>query len=271
MGQIHWGIVCVVFLSCIFSGNKGVNGTEQDVSDIISKVWWKYRDAEDEKERVKITLRYRDGKEVVKELYRWTQFSVDGKDKTTIKFTMPVADKGPGLLTLRDPVKCDVHWLKKPSLRNIRRLPTVDESKYFAGTDFTIEDFRQSLGERQIDFLYQLVEGNKDFWVIGAFPKKGIATGYTKRTFWIDKQFVLRKVEYYYGNDDLLKVQRNMDIHMSAEGRWRSNRIEIENIHLGRTTTIEITDRQIDSRLSADIFTKGFLLINRPGGIYQNW
>jgi len=78
-------------------------------------------------------------------------------------------------------------------------------------------------------------------------------------------------VEYYDRNDGLLKVQRNMDIHMSAEGRWRADRIEIDNIHLGRTTTIEIVERQIDSRLTADIFTKGFLLINRPAGIYQNW
>jgi hypothetical protein len=270
MGKIHWAIVCLVFLSCIFLGNKGVKGVELDVSEIISKVWWKYRNAEDEKERVKITLKYRDGREIVKELFKWPQFSADGKDKLAIKFTLPVADKGLGLLTFRDPVKRDVHWLKKPSLRNIRRLPIRDESEYFGGIDLTIEDLTQSVGERQIDFLYQLVESNKDFWVIEALPKEGIATGYAKRIFWIDKQSVLRKVEYYERNEGLLKVQRNMDIHISAEGRWRANRIEIENIHLGRTTTIEIEDRQIDSRLSADIFTKGFLLINRPAGIYQN-
>ena len=117
MGKIYWTIVCVVFLSCIFLGNKGVKGEELDVREILSKVWWKYRNAEDEKERVKITLRYRDGREIVKELFKWTQFSTDGKDKLAIKFTLPVGDKGLGLLTFRDPVKRDVHWLKKPSLR----------------------------------------------------------------------------------------------------------------------------------------------------------
>ena len=61
-----------------------------------------------------------------------------------------------------------------------------------------------------------------------------------------------------------------MDIHMSAEGIWRANRIEVDNLHLGRTTTIGIVKRQIDSRLLADIFTKGFMLINRPAEVYQN-
>ena len=60
-------------------------------------------------------------------------------------------------------MKRDVHWLKKPSLRNIRRLPIGDESKYFGGIDLTVEDLRQSLGEIQTDFLYQGVESNEEF------------------------------------------------------------------------------------------------------------
>jgi len=115
-----------------------------------------------------------------------------------IKFTLPGTDKGLSLLIWRDSVKRDVHWLKKPSLRNIRRVPIGEESNYFGGIDVTFEDLRQSVGERQTDFIYKLVESGANFWVIEAFPKKGVATGYAKRIFWIDKQFVLKKVEYYF-------------------------------------------------------------------------
>ena len=269
--KICWGILSVLFLFCIFLDPKGIHGSDLDANDIMSKVWQRYRDAEDEKERMKITLIYQGGKQVEKELFKWTQFSSDGRDKSVIKFTRPVADKGLGVLILREPEKRDIYWLKKPSLRNIRRLPMGDEDEYFGGIDLTFEDLRQSLGERQKDFLYRLTQSNEDVWVIEALPKKGIVTGYTKRMFWVDRQFVLRKVTYYDGEGSLLKAQRNLDIHISDEGRWRANRIEVENLRLGRTTVIKIVERKINSRVSARIFTRGFLLINRPADFYQNW
>lgn len=149
--------------------------------------------------------------------------------------------------------------LKLPSLKKVRRISINDQTKYFAGTDFTYEDTRQLIGEQTKNYDYQLLEQSSEFWKIAAIPKSNVKTGYSKRVLWIDNKFATTKIEYYIENNQLLKTQINRQIDFEENGLWRVNQVEIDNPFVGRRTFMKIINRKINSGLSQNIFTKKFL------------
>ncbi|MEA2113414.1 MAG: outer membrane lipoprotein-sorting protein [Patescibacteria group bacterium] len=249
---------CLVILLLVLA-TANFSYAETTAEEIIAKTWRLYRQVDNEKETVSVIVRG-GGRIKEKVLTRWTKFNPNGEDKIIIKFSKPAIDKGLGLLIWRNPLG-DKQWLKLPSMRRARKISVNNQAKYFAGTDVTYEDSRQLIGERTDDFNYREWGNEKDeYRIIEAVPKKGVSSGYSKRVFWIERQtFAVTRIEYY-NRKGLLKIQHNQEIEIAGNGKWRVNRVAIENMAVGRFTTIKITERQVNTDLPPTIFTKRFLL-----------
>lgn len=255
-------LVSYIFIYSLFFGHNFVLADvplKLTAEQIIVKSYQLYRQTEYEKEEIEVLIQYYDGRQNEKGLTRWTKFDSSGEDKVAIKFSRPARDRGLGLLTWRYPDKGDKQWVKLPSLERVRGISASDQSKYFADTDITYEDARQLINEKTKDFNYILLRCEDEVWVIEALPKPGTETGYCKRFFWIDKRFVINKIEYFNKTGSLLKIQTNNRIHFIDSGIWRADCVTIDNRLLKRRTIMEVKERQIGINFASNIFCEQFL------------
>ena len=246
-------------LMCVLVLPYNIAGAEELTAEqVVKKSWEQYR-AKYEKELVKITISYQDGRKEEKKLVRWTSFDPNQEDSVTIKFQEPALDRGLGLLTQRHSQAKDEQWLKLPSMKSARKISAGEQDKYFAGTDFTNEDIRQLIGERTKDFDYRLINKDNAGWTIEATPKPGVETGYSKRILKINPQMVMTTLEYYGKNGELLKTQTNSRIVILGNNIWRPNLIEVNNLLLKRRTVVDIGSRDLNTEIPQNVFTKDFL------------
>lgn len=254
MKKVTLFVVFVFFLAAGYCG-----AAEPTAQEIVAKSWNLFRQAKDEKELIRVAIAYRDGRTEEKALTRWTRYDRSGEDKVTIRFSKPALDDGLMLLVWRHPGKNDDVWLKLPSFSQERRVSVSDQGKYFAETDLTYEDTRQLIGERISDFEYRIVGRNAGGWTVEARPGPDVDTMYGKRVFTIDTRYVFTKIEYYAKNGSLIKTQANVEIKVDQNGRWRVDRVELDNHQLKRKTTMKIIDRKIDQGISPEVFSRKFL------------
>jgi hypothetical protein len=250
-----------IYLSAILSFFSAGLGMSEDISaeQIVARSWDLYRQADSEKERILITVEYRDGRKYEKDLIRWTQYAFSGEDKIAAKFLRPPIDQGLGLLIWRHADREDDVWLKLPSMNQERRVSMSDQTKYFAETDFTYEDTRQLAGERIRNFSYRLLEQRAGVYVIEAVPKAGVETAYGRRIFEIRSDGAVTKAEYFGKNGMLIKRQANTEVNVQPDGLWRTSQILMENLLLGRKSLMKITERKINTELPAETFSRKFL------------
>ena len=248
-----------ILLLVLMADSSSYAYADVTAEEIIVESWRLYRQANNEKETIDITINNNGGAKE-KTLTRWTKFSPDGEDKIISKFSKPAVETGLGRLIWRNSLG-DKQWLKLPSMRRTRKVSVNNQAKYFAGTDITYEDARQLVSERTNDFNYYRQGEENECWIIKAVPKKGVNSGYSKRIFWINQTtFAVNRIEYYNTKKDLLKIQYNQKIQITKNGRWRVNQVKIKNTILSRCTTIKIIKRQVNVDLPLNIFSKRFLL-----------
>ncbi|OPY17302.1 MAG: hypothetical protein A4E69_00034 [Syntrophus sp. PtaB.Bin138] len=232
---------------------------EMTAGEIVAKSWDLFRLAKDERELVRVSVAYHDGRREEKELTRWTLYEPSGEDKVAIRFSKPALDDGLMLLVWRHPGKSDDVWLKLPSFAQERRVSTSDQGKYFAETDLTYEDTRQLIGERIGDFEYRMTGRSGSGWTIEATAKPGVDTAYGKRVFAIDPRYVFTKIEYYAKGGTPIKTQTNTRVTVDRRGRWRVDQVELDNHLLKRKTTMKIVERKVDQNISPEVFSRKFL------------
>jgi hypothetical protein len=251
--------IAIVFLVLASAIIPLVDCQAMTAEEIVAKSWKLFRQADTERELVALAIEYRDGRKEEKQLERWTKYSSTGEDRVTIRFSKPAIDNGLSLLIWRHADGSDDVWLKLPSLNQERRISMRDQAKYFAETDFTYEDSRQLIGERIKDFNYRLVSEKDGVYIIEATPKANTESGYGKRIFHINTQWVFFRIEYYEKNGILIKVQNNGPFEIGQNGRWRPRHLEMDNVLLKRKTVMDIRERNIDQNLSSEVFSRKFL------------
>ncbi len=251
-------LIAVLSILAIFGIYGKAWPAENPAEKLIAKSWELYRQTGNEKEQVAIAMDYYDGRKEEKALTRWTLYDKSSKDKTTTVFSKPAADNGLGMLIWRNQ-SGDEQWLKLPSLTNVRKISVSDQGKYFGGTDITFEDARQLIGERVKDFNYRLSKDRGEIKTIEALPKPGIETAYGKRMIDINSKLSIVKIDFFDKNGQLIKTLTNENITVNKNGLWRADKMIIDNKLLKRKTLMTITDRQLNGKLPANVFTKDFL------------
>lgn len=216
----------------------------QDPSAIVQEVWSRYRQGGGvEQESVRLRIEREGQATEQKLLNRWTRFEPQG-EKVLVRFAEPSADRGLGLLIVREAGSGSQMWLRMPSWPQGRRIASDRESRYFGGTDLSFEDNRQLLGETLADWRYTLVRSSPDGWVIDAQPREPGLSAYGRRRLSITPAYAISEISYYDPSGELIKIQRHEALSVEPSGRWRANRINVENRREGRRSLFEVEQRR---------------------------
>lgn len=234
--------------------------------EIIKESWDRYRLLDDEKEEMELIITHKKGRKRHCSLVRYTKFNLTQDDKVLLFFQSPASDRGIGVLTWRKAGGNSEQWLYFPATQRTRRIASSKQGQYFGGTgyqsDFTFEDIRQLIGEKTKDFDYKFSnEVDDGQYIIIAMPKSKTKTVYGYRKFWIRKaDYVILRIDYFDKKDCfLIKTQTNSEFEFYENGLWRANKVRMENFLKKRETILTFTNREINSDLKDDFFTKRFL------------
>ena len=232
--------------------------THIDAEKVIRDSYQLYRNSTQlEWEKIKMKIKYSESNVKEKELERWIKYGPNKKDKIFIEFHKPEYDRGLKLLVHRKTRKSDLIWLKLPSLRRERRISGQDESNYFAETDLTYRDTVQLVGEDVSNYNYKLLDRKSSYaWCIKATPTEEITPVYGQRIFFVDDDLIIRKIEYYDHSNDLIKVQKNKNVIVQDNGKWRIDLLEIVNHRHDRKTITEVLDRKSGNFSQPPSFSK---------------
>ncbi|MFW5888289.1 MAG: outer membrane lipoprotein-sorting protein [Patescibacteria group bacterium] len=248
-------IVFLVLMVLVFAlMGRAQEKDKMSAKEIVETSYHLYRQGvKTEKEKMDLDIMHGESQTEKKQLVKWTQYEEKRKDKVFIEFTSPNIDKGLKLLVHRQENE-DMIWMKLPSLSRDRRISGQDEGNYFAETDLTYRDTAQLAGEATEEYNYHFVEtddplsdGPNVKWTIKAEPKEDTDAIYGHRIFFVTKDFVIAGIKYFDSNGDIIKVQVNKKIVQDKNGRWRTDKIIIENRYYNRTTEIEVTKRDYNN------------------------
>lgn len=217
---------------------------------------------DDSEVELKMILRNAAGAETTRTLAIKTleKENEDVGDKSLIAFDTPADIKGTALLSYAKILDPDDQWLYLPALKRVKRISSVNKSGPFVGSEFAFEDFT-SLELNKYDYKYlreEEFEGMKCD-VVERYPKYE-HSGYTKQISWVDqKDYQIRKVEFYDRRGDLLKTLLLTDYKQYKGKFWRSLKLNMVNHQTGKSTDMVYSDYKFKTGLKDNDFVKGVL------------
>ncbi len=188
-----------------------------------------------------------------------------GKDVSLHKFLSPPIVSGSGFLMIDENGKSNDIWMYTPATRRLRRISGQEKSNWYMGTEFTYEDFE----DYQLDsYAFRVLreaecEAKRQCWVVEARPAtdhEREASGYSKKTYWIEKESLFPvQVEYHAkGSDEVVKRLQVSGLHPIKQ-YWRPKVLEMSNLKNGRKTRITVVRRELDTGLGDYYVSKRFL------------
>ncbi len=214
----------------------------------------------DQLSEMQMILRNAAGKETTREV-RVKTLEVDGDgDKSLSIFDKPRDVKGTAFLSYTHSTKPDDQWLFLPALKRVKRIASRNKSGPFMGSEFAFEDIT-SFEVDKYTYKYlrdEEIDGRATF-VIEQFPTYE-ASGYTRRTVWVDQEiYQPLKVEFYDRKDSLLKTLTFHDYQQYLDRYWRADRQEMINHQNKKSTTLKFSNYQFQTGLSDRDFDQNSL------------
>lgn len=179
----------------------------------------------------------------------------DGAERTLFKFTSPPVVQGTGLLIVDTGKPVNDIWMYLPATRRIRRIAGAEKSNWFMGTEFTHEDFedyKTSAYAFQLDKEDEACGELQKCFVVSAIASDAAekdASGYGKKTYWIEKQSMYPvRVDYF---DKFGVPAKRLDVRKLAKWGtyWRPQVYEIRNLVNKRITRLTAVFREVDAEL----------------------
>lgn len=185
---------------------------------------------------------------------RETEMYQKGTDYRLIRFLTPADQRGIGFLSLPD----NVNYLYLPAFDRIRRIASHVENENFAGTDFSYDD----LSSFRFSEKYEpaLSDQDGEFYILELTPKSGISTDYSKLMMWVrlDNNYPTR-IEYYNCSGELWKVLEQNGLRQ-VSGYWVAIERVMSDVLSGHSTSINMTDVEVDTGIGANIFSQRYLM-----------
>jgi hypothetical protein len=215
----------------------------------------------DSEVELKMVLRNAAGQESTRSLRITTLEKPDESvgDKSLVLFDTPRDIEGTALLSHAKILDPDDQWLYLPALKRVKRISSSNKSGPFVGSEFAFEDFT-AIELNKFDYRYVGDElcGDLVCDVIERTPRYE-NSGYTKQVSWVDqKDFQLRKVEFYDRRGDLLKVLELGD-YRNYDGIWRAHLLSMTNVQTKKQTDLVYGDFSFGVGVSENDFVKGRL------------
>lgn len=195
----------------------------------------------DSRVEMKMVLRNAAGQESTRTLVLNTLEIPDEQvgDKTLIVFDSPADIDGTALLSHAKTLKADDQWLYLPALKRIKRISSVNKSGPFVGSEFAFEDFTAlELNKYSYKYLREEACGDLTCDVVERTPRYE-HSGYTKQVAWVDQRdFQVRKVDFYDRRGDLLKTLEQKDYHKYGDKFWRAYLLAMTNHQTKKSTDL---------------------------------
>ena len=192
---------------------------------------------------LRMTLRAKNGQEVVRELRLKTMESQGDGDKSLTLFDQPKDVEGTTLLTYAHKTVDDDIWLFLPALKRIKRIAGNNKSGPFMGSEFSFEDF----GVQEVEkFTYKFLREDKldgqSCYVIERIPVEK-TSGYGRTEAWIDQaEYRVQKIDYWNRGGAFIKTLLAKDFKQHLGKYWYPDRYEMVNHDTGRSTVLEFKD-----------------------------
>ena len=181
-------------------------------------------------------------------------------DKSIIFFSSPADISGTALLSHAKILNADDQWLYLPALKRIKRISSVNKSGPFVGSEFAFEDFT-SLELNKFTYKYLSTEKCDELVcdVVERQPRYE-HSGYTKQISWVDnKDYQVRKVEFYDRRGDLLKTLELSEYRKYQGKYWRPHKLFMTNHQTKKQTELIYSNYEFATGLSSNAFNKAVL------------
>lgn len=185
---------------------------------------------------------------------RETEMYQKGADYRLIRFLTPADQRGIGFLSLPD----DVNYLYLPAFDRIRRIASHVENENFAGTDFSYDDLSSFCFSEKYEPALSDQDG--DFYILELTPKSGTTTDYSKLMMWVRQDnYYPTRIEYYSRSGELWKVLEQTGLRQIS-GYWVAIDREMTDMLSGHSTSIHMTDVEVDTGLDVNMFSQRYLM-----------
>ncbi|TVZ40480.1 outer membrane lipoprotein-sorting protein [Alteromonadaceae bacterium 2753L.S.0a.02] len=181
-------------------------------------------------------------------------------DKSLVVFDTPRDIEGTALLSHAKILTPDDQWLYLPALKRVKRISSSNKSGPFVGSEFAFEDFT-AIELNKFNYKYLRTEpcGDLQCDVVERYPRYE-NSGYTRQVSWVDqKDFQIRKVEFYDRRGDLLKVLNLGDYRQYDNGIWRAHKLAMKNVQTNKQTELLYQTYKFKLGLNERDFVKGRL------------
>lgn len=210
---------------------------------------------------IKMVLTNRHGQSSTRMIRFRTMESIEGGkhadgDKTLIVFDSPLDVKGTAFLTYAHKSRDDDQWLYLPTLKRVKRISARNKSGSFVGSEFAYEDISSEEVEKYTyQWLRDEVYDGRECYVVERVPVDKKDTGYSRHVVWYDqKEFYIKKIDYYDRKGMLLKTLTFKDYEIQLETFWRPTNMRMVNHQNGKKTELYWSDRKFQSGLSKKDF-----------------
>ena len=177
-----------------------------------------------------------------------------GDKKRLVRFLSPADQRGVGFLSLPN----DVKYLHLPAFRKTRRIASHIENQSFAGTDFSYDDL--SAFNYSEEYEPELVEMTVKYYILRLSPKPGNEKEYQKLKVWVrTDNYYPEKIEMYDQSGELRKILEQHKL-IQKNGYWIASMIRMVNVQEQHSTILNLSDIELNTGLSDDIFTRRFLM-----------
>jgi len=181
-------------------------------------------------------------------------------DKPLIVFDSPADIDGTALLSHAKILDADDQWLYLPALKRIKRISSVNKSGPFVGSEFSFEDFTAlELNKYTYKYLREEACGEMTCDVVERTPRNE-HSGYTKQIAWVDQRdFQVRKVDFYDRRGDLLKTLERKDYRQYDGKYWRAHLLAMTNHQSKKSTDLVFGEFAFKTGLRERDFVKNTL------------
>jgi hypothetical protein len=152
--------------------------------------------------------------------------------------------------------KDDDRWLYLPALDLVKRIAASDKRTSFVGSNFLYEDVS---GRGVNEDNHELIDSNKDFFVIKNTPKQPDTVEFSSYSVSIDKNtFLPMKAVYLDKNGKEYRVVEALDVQ-KFDGVPTVTMSRVTDLAAGTSTLAEFESIRYDIGLKEDIFSERYL------------
>jgi outer membrane lipoprotein-sorting protein len=179
---------------------------------------------------------------------------MDRPKRSFVRVLAPAKEAGIGSLRIGNEM-----WNYLPAVERTIKIPPSMMLQPWMGSDFTNDDLvKQSSA---IDDYVQKVLGQEtvegvQIWRVEAVPKPAAAVVWGRIVYWVRRDFVPVRQEYFSDRGDLVRVMTFSDVRRVG-GRTIPARWEMKPLGKpGNSTTIVVKDAAYDVAVDDEVFTQ---------------